>query len=810
MKISLNWLKDYLHLDKTPEEIAHILTHTGLEVGGIQKIAAGLEGVVTGEVVTKAPHPNADRLSVTHVNIGAEKELQIVCGASNVAVGQKVMVATVGTTLHPNSEKSLDIRRSTIRGIDSFGMICAEDELGVNESQKEGILVLEKTTPIGLAAKEYFQLEDDFIFEIDLTPNRSDATGHLGVARDIKAFLNYHQKKELSVQWPKITLPEGRKSEQLAVSLQDEKGCLRYSGVVIRGVAVDSSPNWLQKRLRAIGLNPINNLVDISNYVLHETGNPLHVFDMGAVGQRLIVRKAREREKLVTLDGVERELNTHDVVIANEQNAICLAGAMGGHNSSVGGATCDILIEAAYFDAVSIRRTAKRHGLHTDASFRFERGVDPNAIIYARDRAAALVLKLAGGTVDQYFDFYPVPIEDKKVTFYPEESRKLMGTALPTADMNAIFHELDIQVVKKASDEEIVYRVPAYRVDVERAADLTEELLRIYGYNQIPIPQKLTAPLIHSPLHDREKMQRSIADLLVNRGWYEVVHNSLTSLSTEEKMTAAAAEGNKVVELLNPLSRELNVMRQTLLSGGMKTIAYHQNRQFPDLKLFEMGNTYQKEATTYTQRTKIGLWICGRKEPENWNNNSKPTDFFYLKGILEAILKKLGHWNNTTSHPLQNNLLTTGVQLHLNKQPLAEIGEVKKEICLLFDIKQAVFYAELDSDVLLSQSSEKSTHFHVQPIPKIPFVQRDFSLLLDRHVPFSDIRRIAQQVEKKRLREVDLFDVYEGDHLPKEKKSYAVRFTFQDANKTLKDKQIDAVMEAIRQELEQQLGAVLR
>ncbi len=809
MKISYNWLKTYIDTDLPAQRVAEILTDTGLEVEGLEKIETikgGLEGVVIGHVLTKDVHPDADRLNITTVDVGTGEPLQIVCGAPNVDTGQKVVVATVGSTLYPSPEEPpLKIKKSKIRGVESFGMICAEDELGLGKSH-DGIMVLDAATTVGVTARDFFNIEDDYLIEIGLTPNRADAMGHIGVARDLKAYLNYHENAGLSLNIPAIAdLSEG--TEAVSVTVEDTNACPRYAGAVITGVEVKDSPDWLQNRLRSIGLVPINNIVDITNFVMHEIGNPLHAFDGGNVKGNIIVKGAEHQQKFVTLDGVERELNKDDLMISNANEPMCIAGVLGGLDSGVKPETTSIFLEAAYFNPVSVRKTAKRHGLNTDASFRFERGIDPNSLLLSRDRAISLILEIAGGTLGKLYDHYPTKIEDFEVVFSFDRCRGLCGIEIPDEDIIKILEELDIKVVSD-SEEEVVLKVPAYRVDVQREVDVIEEVLRIYGFNNVPLPEKLNTSLSFQQKPNKEKIYNVSADLLANNGFAEIMNNSLTSSANWNLAPSEVLKAEHDVTLLNPLSNELDVMRQTMLFGGLKSIEFNQNRQHPDLRLFEFGSVYNKIEGKYSESKKMGLWITGAKEAENWSTNSQKSSFHTLKGATEAILKRLGIFKAPRTSELTNDFMEDGYALTIANKPIVELGWIKPEILKAFGIKQAVYYAEFNWDAVIDISVMNKINF--KPIPKTQFARRDFSLLIDKSVQFGQILSIAQKADRKILKEIGLFDVYEGKNLDKGKKSYAVSFIFQDDEKTLKDKQIDAIMAKIRKHLEGQLGAELR
>lgn len=809
MKISYNWLKTYININHTAQQIAEILTDTGLEVENVEQIETvkgGLEGVVIGHVLTKTPHPDADRLNITTVNIGAEENLQIVCGAPNVEAGQKVLVATVGTTLYPGGEgETLKIKKSKIRGVESAGMICAEDELGLGESH-DGIMILDPNAEIGMPARTYFNIEDDYLFEIGLTPNRADAMGHIGVARDLKAYLNFHQKAGLSLTIPTLAQLE-ESGETIEIKLHNSEACPRYAGAVITGVSVQESPDWLQNRLRSIGLKPLNNIVDITNFVLHETGTPLHAFDLKQVDGHIEVRRAKKGEKLLTLDEIERNLDEQDLMICNANEAMCLAGVFGGLHSGVKAETKGIFLEVAYFDPVSIRKSAKRQGLNTDASFRFERGIDPNAVLQARNRAVSLILEIAGGKLGSLHDLYPQPISDFEVVFSFDRCRKICGINIPDETILNLLEELDIRPISD-SEENVVLKVPAYRVDVKREIDVIEEVLRIYGFNNVPFPEKMSTSLTYQAKPDREKLYNTAANLLVDNGFSEIMNNSLTSSTNWAKLNSTHHNNTNDVVVLNPLSNELDVMRQTLLIGGLKSIEYNQNRQNPDLKLFEFGTTYQKVEGAYRETKKLDLWMCGLNEKENWTTNGQKVSFYALKGAVEGLLTRLGIFKAPRISPLENDIFEDGYQITIAQKTVVELGWIKPQILRAFGVKNTVYYASFNWDMVIELAVMNTINF--KAIPKTQFARRDFSLLLDKSVTFAEIQALAQKADRKILREVGLFDVYEGKNLDKNKKSYAVSFIFQDDEKTLKDNQIDAIMQKIRQNLEGQLGAELR
>lgn len=811
MKVSYNWLKQYLDFDKTPEEISVILTETGLEVEGLEKIEAvkgGLEGVVVGEVLTCEKHPDADKLKVTTVAIGDAEPLQIVCGAPNVAAGQKVIVATVGCTLYPNPEEAFKIKASKIRGVESNGMLCAEDELGLGKSH-DGILVLDNALKIGTKAAAYFELEDDYEIEIGLTPNRADAMGHFGVARDLMAYLNVHENAGLKLKLPEVNDCSNATNDlTVEIKVQDAEVCPKYAGLTIKNIEIKPSPSWMQKRLRAVGLSPINNVVDATNYVMRELGTPLHAFDCAALNGNIEVRNAKEGAKFTTLDEVERTLSASNLMITNGTDDLCIAGVYGGLHSGVSSKTTSVFIESAYFNPVSVRKTAKQHALNTDASFRFERGVDPSLTEYALKRCASLILEIAGGEIAMS----PVVVGNgisltTELDFSYERCNKLIGTAIPKEMVNAIFANLDIQVKEEANGIARLV-VPTYRVDVTREADIIEEVLRIYGFNKVPLPEKMNMSIGNFKKPDPEKVQLTIAEFLVGKGAIEILNNSLTNSIYVEKLGGEALSSNENVEILNPLSNELDVMRQSLLFNALEVVAHNQNRQNPDLKLFEFGKTYKKVDGKYIENKRLLITLTGKRNAENWLEKATNQSFYSLKGLVLSVFERLGLDGLLKENGFTQASLLEGVELSLLKSTAGQIGWISKKMNSHFGIKQDVFIADLDWDVLID--SLKMTKINYKELPKTFAVRRDFSLLLDEAISYSQIENLAKNTDKQLLKEVGLFDVYEGDKLPEGKKSYAVSFLFQHAEKTLQDQQIDGVMEKIRHELESKLGAVLR
>ena len=810
MKVSYNWLKEYINTNLTAEELGKILTDTGLEVESVEKIEAvkgGLEGVVVGEVLICERHPDADKLKVTTIDAGLGEPLQIVCGAPNVAQGQKVAVALVGTTLYPKPDEILKIKVSKIRGIDSFGMLCAEDELGIGTSH-DGIMVLDPSLKPGTPLAKVLELEDDYELEIGLTPNRADAMGHVGVARDIVAYLNFHQKGNFKVNYPSVADFSATNSLKIAISVEDVERCPRYTGTTIKNVQVKPSPVWLQKRLRAVGLSPINNVVDVTNYVMRELGTPLHAFDVRSLNGKVVVKTAQEGDKFVTLDGAERTLRSSDLMITNGSEHLCIAGVFGGLDSGVKDDTTDVFLESAYFDPVSVRKTARAHGLHTDASFRFERGVDAELTLVALKRAALLIKEVAGGEITmEPADIYPVKMPNHKVLFRIDGCNRVIGNELSKVDIVSILTSLEIKVIEDHGNE-IVLEVPAYRVDVTREADVIEEVLRIYGFNNVELPSKLNTSIGSFPSMDAEKVQQVISEMLVGRGFSEMMNNSLMSAQEVTKFSKGSVQESWNVELLNPLSQELDVMRQSLIFGALQVVAHNQNRQNPDLKLFEFGKVYHKYGNGFDENKRLILVLTGSKEAEQWNSSRGNVGFYDVKESVLNLLQRLGLGEFIKESALEDSLLADGIQLSLLKRKVGEIGWASQELKKHFGIRNDVFIADLDWDALLD--SLKLVKIKYKELPKTFAVRRDFSLLLNKSVVFNEIEVLAKGCEKKLLQEVGLFDVYEGKNLDEGKKSYAISFTFQDPEVTLKDQQVDAIMEKIRKELESKLDARLR
>jgi phenylalanyl-tRNA synthetase beta chain len=799
MKISYNWLKQFINTEKTPQEVSTILTAIGLEVESLDKVQAipgGLEGLVIGEVKECAQHPNADRLRVTKVDVGSGILLDIVCGAPNVGAGQKVVVATVGCEIHPTEGEPFKIGKSKIRGEVSEGMICAEDEIGLGKSH-DGIMVLPSEAVIGTLAKDYFNLPDDFLYEIGLTPNRADAASHLGVARDLAAFL----KQEIII--PAVhAFKIANTSNTIKVEVIDEDAAPRYSGLTISGITVRESPKWLKEKLAVIGIRSINNIVDVTNYVLHDLGQPLHAFDADEIaGGKVIVQKCTEGTKFKTLDGIDRTLSADDLMICDSEKPMCIAGVFGGTSSGVKETTKNIFLESAYFNAVSVRKTSKRFALKTDASFRFERGTDPEITVYALKRAALLIQEVAGGEItSEIFDHYPKPVAPFDVELAFEHVQKLIGVTIPKEEITSIIKALSIEVVK-ATETQLTLKVPTYRVDVTRPVDVIEEVLRIYGYDNIEIPQKVNASLNVSPKPDKEALQHSIADMLTSKGYFEILSNSLTKSSYSADLTTA-------VKILNPLSSDLDVMRQSMLFSGLEAVSYNQNRKNADLKLYEFGKTYHTNNGKYQEKNHLAIFLGGKVEAEQWNQTAKATSFYNLKAAVDAILKKL-NISNLQSDEIQNPAFAYGVQYRRGPKVLVEFGAVSNQSLKTADLaKSTVFYADFNWDMILMLV--KNNKISYKEVSKFPVVRRDLSMLLDKNVKFEDLKRIALKTEKSLLKEVNVFDVYEGDKLPENKKSYALSFILQDEEKTLTDQQIDAIMQKLIGNFGKETGAEIR
>ena len=824
MNISYNWLKRYIDLKDDAQAVANILTSIGLEVGTVEQvetIRGGLRGLVVGEVLTCEPHPNSDHLHLTTVNIGTEV-LPIVCGAPNVAAGQKVVVATIGTVLY-DGDQSFTIKKGKLRGEDSFGMLCAEDEIGVGTSH-DGIIVLPAETPVGMKASDYYHVDNDTLIEVDITPNRSDAACHYGVARDLYAYYRAHGQ-QVALTKPAI---DGFKVDNhnldIKVQIENTEACPRYTGVSIQNVTVQESPDWLKQALSTIGLRPINNIVDVTNFVLHECGQALHAFDADKIkGHQVIVKCAAQGQKFVTLDGVEREMSDKDLMICNAQEPMCIAGVFGGLDSGVTEQTTNVFLESAYFDPVSIRKTSRRHQLQTDASFRYERGCDPNNTLYVLKRAALLIQEVAGGQIameisdngQTTFDPWPVTIDIERVN-------SLIGKAIGEDQIETILRALEIEIYSKDGS---IWQlgVPRYRVDVQRECDVVEDILRIYGFNNIEFPEKLNTSLSYNTKPNPVQLQTRISEQLTAQGFYEIMNNSLTKVAYYEPLQQMPLA--QCVTIMNPLSQDLGVMRQTLLFGGLESIARNINRKNSDLKLYEFGNCYHYNGElknknpeliqndplkAYSEEMHLGLWLTGNKAAQSWISKSEKSTFYQLRAYVNNILVRLGvAIDKVNVERLESELYDDGLVIKApNGKALGLIGIVARKVLKMMDIDQTVFYADLDWKQLLKQNKQYKAV--IEDLPKYPEVKRDFALLVDKNIEFADLARAAFDTERKLLKNVFLFDVYEGKNLEEGKKSYALSFILQDKENTLKDKQIEFIMSRLQKTFEDKFNATLR
>ena len=846
MNISYNWLKRYIALNDSAEQVAHILTSIGLEVGKVEKvqtIKGGLEGLVVGEVITCVDHPNSDHLHITTTRVAPDAEpLQIVCGAPNVAAGQKVIVATVGTVLYDGDEK-FTIKKGKIRGEESLGMICAEDEIGVGTSH-DGIMVLPADTPVGMPAKEYFGVEDDTLIEVDITPNRADGASHYGVARDLYA---YYQAKGIDIALTKPSVEDFKVDSQalpIEVVVENAQACPRYTGVSIKGVTIHESPDWLKKALNTVGIRPINNVVDVTNFVLHEMGQALHSFDADKIkGGKVIVKNATEGQKFVTLDGVERTLSAADLMICNAEDPMCIAGVFGGQDSGITEATTNVFLESAYFDPVSIRKTARRHQLSTDASFRYERGCDPNNTLYVLKRCALLIQEVAGGEIAMDIVDFVKPAEGAQPAegTQPREATQpfppfpvelniprvnaLIGKELGEELIERILGALEMEIVSKDGDTWQI-GVPRYRVDVQRECDVVEDILRIYGYNNVEFPEKLNTSLSYNPKPNPVALQIRISEQLTAQGFNEILNNSLTKVSYYEPLEQLSLA--TCVKIMNPLSQDLGVMRQTLLFGGLESIQRNANRKNADLKFYEFGNCYHYDAEkiatrqakdpkwvydplyAYSEEPHLALWLTGNKTAQSWVQREEKTSFYTLHAYVNNVLRRLGvNIANCTLEALESELCSDGMVIKApNGKQIGFMGVVNGKLLKTFDIDNPVYYADLDWNMLLKLNKQYKPV--INDLPKFPEVKRDFALLVDKSVKFADLAKASLAAEKKLLKAVNLFDVYEGKNLEAGKKSYALSFILQDAENTLKDKQIEAIMAKLQKIFEDKFGAKLR
>ena len=829
MKISYNWLKDYINLDIPAEALSTILTSIGLEVGGVEKvqtIQGGLEGLMVGEVLTCEKHENSDHLSVTTVNIGDDNPLQIVCGAPNVAAGQKVIVATIGTKLYAENE-TFTIKRSKIRGVESFGMICAEDEIGIGTSH-DGIIVLPETVSVGTLAKDYYNVEDDYVFEIDITPNRNDATSHYGVARDLVAYFSI-RNADIKLSKPDVSAFKVQSTAlTIPVEIEAPEACPRYSAVTITNVKVEESPQWLKDRLNSIGLRPINSIVDITNYVLHETGQPLHAFDADKIqGKRVRVRTMPEATPFVGLDGVVRKLSTQDLMICDAENPMCIGGVFGGIDSGVTETTTNIFLESAYFNPVSVRKTSKLHDLHTDASFRFERGTDPSNTVYVLKRCAMLIQEIAGGEISgEIVDVYPQAIKPAEVSISIQKIHSLIGKEIERPVIDKILQALEMTVLQSDKTGYLL-QIPTYRVDVQRDVDVIEDILRIYGYNNIETGHNLISALSYSSDSKGHRLQQLISEQLTAQGFSEIMNNSLTKAAYYRELSTYPE--NNSVKIINSLSNDLNVMRQSLLFGGLESIAYNINRQHADLKFYEFGNCYRyvsnnqaddtsvnnentdnNPLSAYQEEFRLCIWITGQKHAPSWTETGQNANVYDLKAYVEGILKRMGvDFTKLVYAPCENEMYSEAITIKtLSKRELATYGIVHSKLLKVTDIEQPVYFADLSWENILKEV--KRHHIQFNDIPKFPEVKRDLALLIDKSISFESIEKIAFRTEKKLLKRINLFDVYEGKNLEPGKKSYAVSFYIQDTAKTLTDAETDAIMQKLIKNFEQELGAKLR
>ena len=820
MNISYNWLKRYIETDLPAEEVARILTDIGLEVEGFEKIETvkgGLQGVVVGEVLTCTDHPDSDHLHVTTVDVGAGEPLQIVCGAANCRAGLKVLCATVGAVLYPNGgDEEFKIKRSKIRGVESLGMLCAEDELGIGPSH-EGIVELPADAPVGMAAREYLRVEDDYLIEIGLTPNRVDAASHIGVARDLAAYLRSRGERT-EVKWPDVSaFAVDNHDLPVAIRVENHEACPRYVGVTVSGCKIGPSPEWMQNCLRAAGINPKNNLVDITNFVLFELGQPLHAFDAAKIeGREVVVRTCAEGTPFVTLDGVERKLTDKDLMICSAERPMCIAGVFGGLDSGISETTTDVFIESAYFNPVWVRKTAKRFGLNTDSSFRFERGIDPNLQVYAAKRAALLMKELAGGTISsEITDICPVPAADFVFDVSFARINALIGKEIPQETVRTILAALEVKILSE-QEGRLTVAVPPYRVDVQREADLIEDILRIYGYNNVEVPSRVRSTLSYAPKPDRSKLMNLAADFLTDNGFTEIMSNSLTKAAYYEGLAACPPE--RCVRIINPLSADLNVMRQTLLFNMLEAVCLNINHKNGDLKLYEFGNCYfydeakrteENHLAAYSEEYRLAIAVTGIATPQSWNTKPEKASFFTLRAVAEKLLRRFGiDIYALKSEPTQSDLFAEGLTMSLNGKELLQIGVVSGKLRRLTDVKQEVYYLEMNFDALVR--STKKHRIAAEELSKFPEVKRDLALLVDRDVTFAALRSVALATERKLLKNVSLFDVYEGDKLPEGKKSYALSFILEDMTRTLDDKTIERVMANLTRQFEQQCGAQVR
>ncbi|MBL0310231.1 MAG: phenylalanine--tRNA ligase subunit beta [Bacteroidetes bacterium] len=807
MKISYNWLKNYVDFNLSPEDLADVLTGTGLEVESItayETIQGGLDGVMIGEVKECGKHPDADKLSITKVDIGTGALLQIVCGAPNVATGQKVVVATVGSTLYPVSGDPLAIKKAKIRGVESFGMICAEDEIGLSESHA-GVMVLNGDAQIGTKAADYFKIEKDYVLEIGLTPNRGDANSHIGVARDVAAALNVAYKSKVHFTKPDLSKFKVENSKlKIEVQVVDSEACPRYSGITVSNVTVKDSPDWLKNRLKAIGVKPINNLVDITNFVLHEYGQPLHAFDADKIsGQKIIVKKLPAETAFKTLDNQDIKLHANDLMICDAEGGMCIAGVYGGLNSGVTSETKNVFLESAYFSPVGIRQTSSRHQLRTDAATHFEKGCDPNITVAALKRAALLILEIAGGEVSgDIVDIYPNKIEGWRFVVSYHKMLHLAGFSIEIDTIREILERLEI-VIEKEEGDMLHLLVPAFKTDVKRPADVVEEIIRIYGYNSFTLPKTLKTPLNFSPKIDAQKLENVVADMLTGAGFNEIWTNSVTQSKFEESEVLKPQQ----VKMLNSENAELDSIRTSMLYGGLEVIAHNQNRKSSNLRLYEFGSTYHKSAAGYSQQKHLSIFLTGKTTDHNWLEQGNGYSFYHLKSFVMNVLRRLGYVN-FEKLIAEKSPYSFSLSLKNEGEEVASFGSIDSTVLKKFDIRQEVFYADLNWEYLLDKSQFTKVSF--SELAKFPSVRRDLAMIVNENTSFEAIEKIASGESKKLLKEVSLFDVYKGDKIEQGKKSYAVSFLFQHPDKTLTDTEIEKTMSRLMSKLESEIGALIR
>ncbi len=803
MTISYNWLKEYIDIPESPEEIGKVLTSTGLEVESVhpfETVKGGLQGVVIGEVLTCSKHPNADKLSVTTVDVGGERPLHIVCGAPNVAAGQKVVVATPGTIIYPSKGEPFTIKTAKIRGEQSEGMICAEDEIGLGESHA-GIIVLNTAVSNGTPAATFYKIESDYSIEIGLTPNRADAASHVGVARDIKA-----SKKRL-MRWPSVeSFKIDNQDLLIPVTVENAEACPRYSALTMTGITVGESPSWLKNRLLSIGLTPINNIVDATNYICHGLGQPMHAFDADKItGKKVIVKTMPAGSKFTTLDNKERNLLATDLMICNAEEGMCIAGVFGGTKSGITSNTKNIFLESAYFAANYIRKTSLHHQLKTDASFRFERGTDPNITMFALKYAALLIKQIAGGSISSdVVDVYPAPVSNRTIIVKDKNVNRLIGKIIPREEIFTILKSLDVEIIDKQS-ESFTVSVPPYRVDVLQEADVVEEILRIYGFNNIELSDTAKSDyLAEFPVKNIDRFKRSMGEMLVANGFYEILTNSLTNFAYQQKHNLSFP--GETVQILNKLSEEQGIMRQTMLFTGLEVCAYNLNRRQKDLKLYEFGKIYYRENGKYQEDQRLALYMTGNNENENWQHKTRAVSYYDIAQHVSNILNKCGI-KDVKQEDIKDQLFEYGAKITLRDQEIGKIGKVKSQLLKDFAIKQELFFAELNSNLLFKSASPKLV---IQEIVKFPEVKRDLSLVLDAPVKYEEIRKLILDTEKRLIKNIVVFDVYEGENIPKGKKAYALSFTLLDENKTLTDDEIDRTMNKLIKAFEEKLSAIIR